>query len=236
MTTSINWSRKPDWADVWIESFDKHSKSQWAKSSNDDWILATGLSFWRKADESPQWYKVHYPPANKVIPPVGWYGQCTWGAKNAWVECVILPLGRIARDTSQGWGMYDIGDLPNLDFRPFEWNGKGVPPVGTVCEVRVIGAHNDQFVEFTVTSVTDNFIIGYVTGNSKESALNHKTPYVTFRQLQSDKEKWVEQAARVLLKEHSKISVFAGDPTKFIDKANAIYEAIESGELPGIIK
>lgn len=29
-------------------------------------------------------------------PPIGWHGECTYGARVAWRECVILPRNKIA--------------------------------------------------------------------------------------------------------------------------------------------
>lgn len=55
------------------------------------------------------------------FPPVGWHGQITWGAKVKWYECVILPNGRIARDTqNHDWGIFEIDKHADVQFRPIK--------------------------------------------------------------------------------------------------------------------
>jgi hypothetical protein len=52
------------------------------------------------------------------IPPVGWHGECTWGRKCEWSECVILPVGKIAKHEFNGWFVRVIDDYRAIDFRP----------------------------------------------------------------------------------------------------------------------
>lgn len=51
-------------------------------------------------------------------PHVGWHGECTWGDKAVWFECVILPAGRIAKDKYGEWEVADMVRLRNIEFRP----------------------------------------------------------------------------------------------------------------------
>jgi hypothetical protein len=52
------------------------------------------------------------------LPPVGWHGQCTWGLKVQWNECVILPGGEIAKHELSGWRVSYIADYREIQFRP----------------------------------------------------------------------------------------------------------------------
>jgi hypothetical protein len=52
------------------------------------------------------------------IPPVGWHGECTWGRKCEWSECVILPVGKIAKQEFNGWFVRVIDDYRAIEFRP----------------------------------------------------------------------------------------------------------------------
>jgi hypothetical protein len=52
------------------------------------------------------------------LPPVGWHGQCTWGLKVQWNECVILPGKEIAKHELSGWRVSYIADYREIQFRP----------------------------------------------------------------------------------------------------------------------
>jgi hypothetical protein len=52
------------------------------------------------------------------LPPVGWHGQCTWGLKVQWDECVILPGRGIAKHELSGWSVSYIADYREIQFRP----------------------------------------------------------------------------------------------------------------------
>jgi hypothetical protein len=52
------------------------------------------------------------------LPPVGWHGQCTWGLKVQWNECVILPGREIAKHELSGWRVSYIADYREIQFRP----------------------------------------------------------------------------------------------------------------------
>jgi hypothetical protein len=55
---------------------------------------------------------------NTGLPPVGWHGECTWGRKCEWSECVILPVGKIAKHEFNGWFVRVIDDYRAIEFRP----------------------------------------------------------------------------------------------------------------------
>jgi hypothetical protein len=55
---------------------------------------------------------------NTGLPPVGWHGQCTWGLKVQWDECVILPGREIAKHELSGWRVSYIADYREIQFRP----------------------------------------------------------------------------------------------------------------------
>jgi hypothetical protein len=52
------------------------------------------------------------------IPPIGWHGECTWGNKEAWPECVILTNGKIAIERYENWSFSTISDYREIEFRP----------------------------------------------------------------------------------------------------------------------
>jgi hypothetical protein len=52
------------------------------------------------------------------IPTAPWHGECTWGDKVKWHECVILPTGRIAMDSYGAWNIRHTFELDKVSFRP----------------------------------------------------------------------------------------------------------------------
>lgn len=53
------------------------------------------------------------------LPPVGWHGECTWGMRANFFECVILPYGKLARASYGGdWAISPIGEHREIEFRP----------------------------------------------------------------------------------------------------------------------
>jgi hypothetical protein len=78
-------------------------------------------------------------------PPFCWHGECTWGAKISWSECIILTGWQIAKIFFGKWEVFSIADLDKIEFRPIlsheerenaeliaepEYDGTNLPPVG----------------------------------------------------------------------------------------------------------
>ena len=106
-----------------------------------------------------------------------------------------------------------------------EWNGEGLPPIGTVCEmlvgddligdrVLIMGYYND------LVWVTVQFWDDGVVYHGRHNTFT-LTQDLTFRPTKSDKEKWVEQLCKTL-------SIVPNGS----DWLDAIYDALISGELP----
>src|SRR5690606_1562127 len=52
------------------------------------------------------------------FPPVGWHGECTWGKKAVWHDCVVCPE-RVAYKVVTGeWVVTKISSLEAVEFRP----------------------------------------------------------------------------------------------------------------------
>lgn len=52
------------------------------------------------------------------LPPVGWHGECTWGAKSTWHECVVCPSVIAYKNICGRWVTDVFDSLGNLEFRP----------------------------------------------------------------------------------------------------------------------
>lgn len=81
-----------------------------------------------------------------------------------------------------------------------QWRGPedGLPPVGTVCEVRYLGKYNNNWLRIKITAVTDTFVIGYIR-EDWESCINKSDPYVCFRPLRTEEDKAVEDMRDIIV-------------------------------------
>ena len=62
----IDWKNKPQWADVWFESFEEHTNSGWRRDAGIIWETEIG-SFWYKRSEGVDTFKIHYPPNAETV-------------------------------------------------------------------------------------------------------------------------------------------------------------------------
>lgn len=88
-------------------------------------------------------------------------GATHWGPENAdYVEAFYRQDGDrwffAAHHTGWRWNTFMVQDAPNGDRlkmlveRPVSWNGEGLPPVGTVCEVHNAGLRNPEWERCTI--------------------------------------------------------------------------------------
>lgn len=80
------------------------------------------LTDWVKSElEKPNPFDDNSWHERGELPPVGWHGEVTWGAKVEWYECVILPRGRVARADRLGeWCALPISEHESIEFRPIK--------------------------------------------------------------------------------------------------------------------
>lgn len=51
------------------------------------------------------------------LPPIGWHGECTWGTKVDWCECVMLPYKWAAVNMSQRGQGWELRPIDGYEFR-----------------------------------------------------------------------------------------------------------------------
>ena len=126
---------------------------------------------------------------------------------NVWINA----NGHAWHKNHEEGGMYKIyyPPLPPEENKP-EWNGKGLPPVGTVCEYQ-IGSRNKSKCEYIGRREKGSIVIlDYDSGHF----CCYHPEQITLHPIKSDKEKWIEKATNCC------------DPDY-----EQIYDAL-SGELP----
>lgn len=133
------------------------------------------------------------------------------------------------RELSHSWeGLDDKGEgyLCNkphwkVEMLHDEWNGEGLPPVGTECECSVAG---DPYLPTKVAAITVNMIIITNNSDSKEDAFYHDQ--VQFRPIRSARDKAVDKIKELLMYDY-------GDDPR-VNDAIFIYDAIAAGKIPGV--
>ena len=98
-----------------------------------------------------------------------------------------------------------------------KWNGVGLPPVGTVCELSNCGRDYEE-VEILFTSNT-YCIVKYEQCREQ----HYYWSSIKFRPIKPDKEKWIEKAVNIY---------FSRTPCDKLDRFGLLYDALISGELP----
>lgn len=107
---------------------------------------------------------------------------------------------------------------PILDDKPHapEWDGEGLPPVGTVCEYQN-NRRCPSWKRVEVTAIGQEKILMWDYTSDRENHLLLKS-LGNFRPIRTNREKWIDQATDVALQPG--------------DAAGNVYDALKSGELP----
>ena len=109
--------------------------------------------------------------------------------------------------------------FPDFEMRPESsapaWDGQGLPPVGTVCEMQY---NESQWGEVTITAYGKQY---FLFEDDKGQELVEHIDRINLRPIKSDREKWIDAADRLMesvSEEHKRMS--------------CLYDALKSGKLP----
>ena len=122
--SDINWSEKPEWADVWLESFSSYANSGWRKDSGNYWV-SDDHHYWTKDHEVDGYYKIHYPPKTKPewngegLPPVGVVCELS-NCGQDYYEAEILFMGSVYCIVKHEHNSEQHYYLSSLKFRPIK--------------------------------------------------------------------------------------------------------------------
>ena len=102
------------------------------------------------------------------------------------------------------------------------WDGKGLPPVGTVCES--YDADGWQRCVILAVDARGNLVVDLLEDGMVEA--NHDNDCHSFRPIKSDRDKWADKAIASL---KPTLGRFAEEER---DICSRIYDALKSGKLP----
>ena len=160
-----------------------------------------------------------------------------WDKKPSWADVWIESLVAHVKSNwaKESGGKYIFKDLsfvqrlekPELykvhyppETKP-KWNGEGLPPVGTVCDLVEYGRPTVEIIAHARNKASDVAIYKYYDIDDKLQT-GFKIAGC-FHPIKSDKEKWIEQSIEIASRSAAECDVTF---------SNAIYEALKSGELP----
>ena len=163
---------------------------------------------------------------------INWDEMPSWA--DVWIEDLCDPK-------ASGWHKYCEDEKRYYDVRGFffssanrdltihyppetkpEWNGKDLPPVGTVCKYKYERNGNWCVGECKILGRDGDWVW------FKPTCTKHRTMIeteVSFSPIKSDKEKWVNAAMGIHYPDRSVLPVLRPALT-------TIYDALQSGELP----
>lgn len=113
----------------------------------------------------------------------------------------------------------DARQLEKL-LRGEQWDGTGLPPVGTICQMR---DDNDKWINVEIIAHHKGFAHGW-HDSTEDTYYSNK--HCEFRPLRTERDKAIEQMLTI-------IDCHGVDP---LNSAAAIYEAIVAGKIDGLGK
>jgi hypothetical protein len=90
------------------------------------------------------------------IPPVGTECEATWGAKVAWMRCVILPENKVYLKKSTGWEVQSVDDCWGgpFEFRPLQ--SEEQKQVVELTDIIIVANYSDSVTAFEVAKAIYN--------------------------------------------------------------------------------
>lgn len=107
-----------------------------------------------------------------------------------------------------------------------EWNGEGIPPVGTKC--RIIISDRD-FGECEILFVGESLLVWRQDSTYQEGSGYHR--HMKFRPIRTEAERKRDAAAEAI---HRYMPEFIPDTPNEYYHAKKIYDAIAAGKIPGV--
>jgi hypothetical protein len=109
---------------AWVADDSSYSLSRYLKEGDRWKVLAKPIKP-AKPKSHPTDTQLAEPEAQisakwdgRGVPFFCWRGECTWGAKISWSECIMLTGGQIAKEYFGKWEVFSIDQLYKIEFRP----------------------------------------------------------------------------------------------------------------------
>lgn len=154
----------------------------------------------------------------------GWDSYDAWGVMSGYT-CTETEISYRHAGATE----YTIEELRQKFPLPsektnIEWNGEGLPPVGTVCEHWWGGVYDDD-VEIVQYRRNGNHVVFWRI--NKDCVDGAEIPTAEFRPLRTERERWVGAACAVF---HGRcMHDYSGQ--HFVEAMGAVYDAIKSGKI-----
>ncbi|WP_312800493.1 hypothetical protein [Pseudomonas sp.] len=165
--------------------------------------LSTDKNPWRMVHEDGsrfaylkgEWVPVvNHVPFDEYIPRPPYNG----GQVDA---CTSFPMGEVTID-------YVVPTGPT-------WNGKGLPPVGAVCEAQV--KNGGQWRKYTIRAVSDEYLIVWSNADALETPIRHV--YWEFRPIRTPEQIAAEERERAVMEIYERANKQGGSVLSMLMEA-----------------
>lgn len=150
-----------------------------------------------------------------------------WASMPEWVAAVAKTSGGqevLVRKGEPDWRYAGLQDIQRRPEEPQEWNGEGLPPVGTVCEAFWPTDTKPDWLKFEVLFVGDVHCIARANGRELHYPKSHfDLEGVKFRQIRTPEQIAAEEREKALVEMAGLRSV--GHMPTFEEACAIIYDA-----------
>lgn len=138
----------------------------------------------------------------------------------------VQQVNKFIRGNTVKGSLFNISaELWKVEMLPSEWDGEGLPPIGTVCERSFNGTQ--WFLTTIVAHVTPSSKGHQAAFCDNDGDYNGWGYAGSFRPIRSARDKAIEALSLVILESHA-------DDDEDMNTETYIYDAIAAGKIPGI--
>jgi hypothetical protein len=152
----------------------------------------------------------------------------SWMKKDGAVWFYFVPKDKAWRKTSdvENWRIKRM--IPRPQVEPKEWNGEGLPPTGTVCEMLHPGISEYGWQRVEIKAYFDDRVV--VSGSPAiwggGFGAIHINSKLKFRPIRSEEDQAVEEIAKILQNDHQIVTdTHSKNLDYFIGPARALYRS-----------
>ena len=122
-------------------------------------VMGEQLTIQQVREQFPLPYEVKVMSDKKEwqdgLPPIGFHGEITWGKKEKWFECVVIPGNAIAIFSNGTWVVTDV--FHDVAFRPLRTDREKWVEQAVIHATKE-GYINEELAFFIARKIYDNMI------------------------------------------------------------------------------
>lgn len=227
---SMNYEVEDGWVEVTREQYEAALAAK-----NDGWIewgggecpvpCGTAVDVKHRCgavSENQQAWPKHHKESDVVVNPFSNAGQAFWRHENSVADIIAYRLHQPKEAEHSEESEEDLNECIGQDAAQV-WGGEGKPAIGEKCEHHSGG----QWEAVTIAGIYENLVTGFtdywmVKGDGSSYTVGN--PY-RFRPIRTEAERRRDEVRKAI---YAAMNIIDGDI------ADAIYDAIAAGKIPGV--